>query len=228
MKEQGVNPIRSREQPADQEISIWVVEDDDLYRETISALISETGGMRCDHSFGTLEEALQALGEEYAPEIILMDIGLPGIDGIKGSMLVKEVSPATDVIILTIHGDDDKVFQAICAGASGYLLKSATPEEVVQAISDVLGGGAPLSPQIARKVLERFSLLMGPRGSSDLTRRESEILKLMVEGLTKRGIAERLFLSYYTVDTHIKNIYAKLHVHSRSGAVARALKENLL
>jgi DNA-binding NarL/FixJ family response regulator len=167
--------------------------------------------------------------EEYAPEIILMDIGLPGMDGIRGTALVKERSPATDVVILTVHEDDDKVFQAICAGASGYLLKSATPSEVVSSISEVLRGGAPLSPQIARKVLDRFTKLAGPRGNSgDLTEREREIVKLMVEALTKKQIAERLFLSYHTVDTHIKNIYAKLHVHSRGGAVARALKENLL
>ena len=220
--------LRSYADQPQQEISIWVVEDDDLYRETISALINETGGMHCDNSYGSMEDALQALEEEYAPEVILMDIGLPGIDGIRGSMLVKERSPATDVIILTVHEDDDKVFQAICAGASGYLLKSSTPEEVVQSISEVLHGGAPLSPQIARKVLDRFSQLVGPRGSSTLTEREREILKLMVDGLTKRQLADKLFLSYYTVDTHVKNIYAKLHVHTRSGAVARALKENLL
>ena len=157
-----------------------------------------------------------------------MDIGLQGMSGIEGAHRIKSISPATDLIMLTIHEEDQNVFKAICAGASGYLLKSSTSEEVIRAIKEVLHGGAPMNAQIARKVLDMFSKIAAPKGDYRLTEREKEILLLMTDGLTKKGIADKLFLSYFTVDTHLKNIYTKLHVHTRSGAVAKVLKENLL
>jgi DNA-binding NarL/FixJ family response regulator len=214
--------------PSDDRADLWVIEDDALYRGIISTLLREAEGFRCDHVFSTCEDALRALQNEAAPDIVLMDIGLPGMNGIEGTLKVKTVSPASNVIILTIHEEDDNIFQALCAGASGYLLKSSPPEEIVKALGDVVRGGAPINSQIARKVLTLFATLAGPRGESPLTEREREILKLMVEGLTAKKIAEKLFLSYRTIDTHIKNIYAKLHVHTRGGAVARALTQHLL
>jgi DNA-binding NarL/FixJ family response regulator len=209
-------------------ITLWIVEDDDLYRNGISDLLNHTEGMRCERALSSCEEALKILEKEYAPEVVLMDIGLPGISGIEGVQRIKSISPATDLIILTIHEEDDKVFKAICAGASGYLLKSSTNEEILAAIREVLGGGAPMNAQIARKVLDMFAHIAAPKGDYRLSEREKEILKLMIDGLTKKIIAERLFLSYFTIDTHIKNIYVKLQVHTRSGAVAKVLKENLL
>jgi DNA-binding NarL/FixJ family response regulator len=209
-------------------ISLWIVEDDDLYRNSISGLINQTEGMRCEHAFRSCEEALKLLEKEYAPEVVLMDIGLPGMSGIEGVQHIRSISPATDLIMLTIHEEDEKVFKAICAGASGYLLKSSTPEEITRAITDVLGGGAPMNAQIARKVLEMFSKIAAPKGEYHLTEREKEILRFMTEGLTKQAIADKLFLSYFTIDTHMKNIYQKLHVHTRSGAVAKVLKDNIL
>lgn len=209
-------------------ITLWVVEDDELYRNSICSLLNQTEGMRCERAFRTCEEALKILEKEYAPEVVLMDIGLPGMSGIEGVQRIKSISPATDLIMLTIHEEDQNVFKAICAGASGYLLKSSTSEEIIHAIKEVLGGGAPMNAQIARKVLDMFSKIAAPKGDYHLTEREKEILRLMTEGLTKKGIANKLFLSYFTIDTHLKNIYTKLQVHTRSGAVAKVLKENLL
>jgi DNA-binding NarL/FixJ family response regulator len=214
--------------PPEEDKELWVVEDDALYRKTISELLHEVEGIRCDHAFSRCEDALRALDTEPAPDVILMDLGLPGMNGIEGTTRVRELSPATRVIILTIHEDNEKIFDALCAGASGYLLKSSPPEEIERAMMEVLRGGAPINAQIARKMLAMFTHLAGPRNPSPLTQRERDILKLMVDGLTKKQIAEQLVLSYHTIDTHIKNIYAKLQVHTRGGAVAKALNDHLL
>jgi DNA-binding NarL/FixJ family response regulator len=210
------------------EISLWLVEDDELFRNAIFNFLNQTPGMRCEHAFTSCEEVLKLLEKEYAPEVVLMDIGLPGMDGIEGLKRMKAISPATDIIMLTIHEEDENVFRAICSGANGYLLKSSTSEEIINAIKEVLGGGAPMNAQIARKVLTMFSALAAPKGDYGLTEREKEILQLMTDGLTKKVIADKLFVSYFTIDTHLKNIYAKLHVHSGRGAVAKVLKEHLL
>jgi DNA-binding NarL/FixJ family response regulator len=210
------------------EISLWVIEDDDLFRNSIATLISQTHGMRCERAFSSCEEALKVLEKEFAPEVILMDIGLRGMSGIEGAKRIKAISPATDILMLTIYEEDEKVFSAICAGATGYLVKSSSSDEIIRAVREVLGGGAPMNAQIARKVLDMFSTLAAPKADYGLTSREKEILRLMTDGLTKKNIAEKLFLSYFTIDTHVKNIYAKLHVHTRSGAVGKVLKENLL
>ncbi len=214
--------------PHDEGMELWVVEDDALYRKTISELLHEVEGIRCDHTFSRCEDALRALETEPAPDVVLMDLGLPGMNGIEGTRRVREISPATRVIILTIHEDHENVFEALCAGASGYLLKSSPPEEIERGMMEVLNGGAPINAHIARKMLSMFTRLAGPRNPSPLTTREREILKLMVDGLTKKQIADQMILSYHTIDTHIKNIYAKLEVHTRGGAVAKALTDRLL
>ena len=220
--------MREEPVPSNEAMELWVIEDDALYRKTISELLQEVKGIRCDHAFSRCEDALRALDTEPAPDVVLMDLGLPGMDGIEGTRRVRELSPATRVIILTIHEDNEKVFEALCAGASGYLLKSSPPEEIERGMVEVLKGGAPINAQIARKMLAMFTHLAGSRSPSPLTKREREILKLMVDGLTKKQIAEQIILSYHTIDTHIKNIYAKLEVHTRGGAVARALTDHLL
>jgi DNA-binding NarL/FixJ family response regulator len=148
-----------------------------------------------------------------------------GIDALK---LMKSTSPGTDVIMLTIHEKNDLIFDAICAGASGYLTKGATGDEIVKAIRDVFDGGAPMNAQIARKVLRMFADLNVPQHDYGLTQREKEILSLMVDGHSMKQVADRLNVSYYTVDTHQKNIYLKLQVHTRSGAVAKVLKEHII
>ncbi|MBM2844815.1 MAG: response regulator receiver [Bacteroidetes bacterium] len=214
--------------PARDQISLWVIEDDELFRKTLVGFLNSTPGMRCERDFSSCEDALEVLRKEFAPEVVLMDIQLPGMNGIEGLRQIKSISPATDIIMLTIFEEEDKIFRAICAGANGYLLKSSPSEEIIRAIQEVLEGGAPMNAQIARRVLDMFSDLAMPKGDYNLTDREKEILRYLTEGLTKRHIAEKIFLSHYTIDTHVKNIYAKLQVHTRTGAVAKVLKEHLL
>jgi DNA-binding NarL/FixJ family response regulator len=158
---------------------------------------------------------------------VLVDVELPGIDGIEAVRRIKSLSPATLVIMLTVFDDHDKIFKAICSGASGYLLKTSSVEKIVESIRDVYAGGAAMTPRVAHSVLDMFGRLVVPQRDYGLTSREQRILELMTEGLIKKEIADRLSLSYHTVDTHLRNIYTKLHVHTRSGAVAKALKERL-
>jgi len=207
---------------------VWVVEDETLFRNTLVRVLNNTAGIQCKEAFPSVEEALKILERKSLPDVILMDIVLSGMDGILGTSRIKAIAPSVDIMILTNYSDDDKIFRALCAGASGYLLKTLPPKEIRAAIREVVDGGAPMNAQIARKVLEMFSRLSPPQGEYSLTEREKDILRHMVDGLTKRKIAESLFLSYFTVDTHVKNIYTKLHVHTRSGAVAKVLKEHLV
>jgi DNA-binding NarL/FixJ family response regulator len=205
-----------------------VVEDDPLFRKGIEGVLNRADGMRCQHAFGTAEAALDAIKTGDAPQVILMDIGLPGMTGIAALGEVKRVSPSTSIIILTIYDEDVKVFEAICAGASGYLLKTSSGKDIICGIRQVLDGGASMSPQIARRVLEMFPRTQSPHPAYHITEREQEILRLLVEGLGTKEIADRLTVSYYTIDTHLKNIYAKLYVHSGTGAVSKALREHLV
>ncbi len=207
---------------------IWVVEDNDLLRESIESAINRAEGMRCSLAVDCCEDALRELENGDAPDIVLMDIGLPGMSGIDGAGRIHELSPATQVIILTVHEDSEKIFEALCAGASGYLVKPASASSVVSAIHELTEGGVPMNAQVARKVLGMFTQLVAPRGGYGLTTREVEILNLLVEGLTQNQIAGKLFRSEHTVNTHIRNIYAKLHVRTRSSAVAKAVKERLV
>jgi DNA-binding NarL/FixJ family response regulator len=209
-------------------VSIWMVEDDALFREAVKTLLDRTPGFACERTFPSCEEALAALEIEDAPRILMMDIGLPGMSGIEGTRRVKELSPATDVLILTIYEDNERVFDAICAGASGYLLKNSTMEELVGALNQVIKGGAPMNAQIARRVLNLFARMATPQGKYELSPREKEVLNLLVDGLAEKEIANKLNVSFHTIDTHLKNIYQKLHVHTRSGVVAKVLKERLL
>lgn len=209
-------------------INIWVVEDNLRYRKSLVGLINSTEGMCCPDSFGSAEEAIDLMQKGIPPEVILLDIGLPGMNGIEGIDKFKQLSPSTLILILTIYDDTDKVFDVICAGASGYLLKDSVPEKIIEAINEVLSGGAPMNMKIAHKVLELFAQFKKKKVDYGLTEREKEILHLMVDGLTKQQIADKLFLSFHTVNTHLKNIYTKLHVNSISGAVSKVYKENIL
>jgi DNA-binding NarL/FixJ family response regulator len=211
-----------------EDIGVWVVEDDPTFRRSLQELLRTTPGMRCEHAFRRCEDALVALKDKGPPEIMLVDIGLPGMSGIEGIRKMKDLSPATEFVVLTVHEERQNVFDAICAGATGYLVKNLPSETIVEKIRESARGGAPMDPLIARRVLE---LVTGQGGRGDaygLTDREQEILTLMVKGLTRVDIAEKLFISPPTVNTHSRNIYQKLHVHTRGGAVAKALKERLV
>ena len=209
--------------------SVWLVEDRLEYRETIEDLLDYEEDLICSRSFATCEAMFEALLDEPPPDIVLMDIVIPdhmsGIDGVKK---LHQMLPDVHVVMLTNYSDDDKIFQALCNGASGYLLKLAEPEKVIEAVYEARSGGVVMSPQIARRVLTMFTQYAVPSKNYNLTERELEVLRLLVDGLKKKEIADELFLAFATIDTHMRNIYIKLHVHSRTEAVVKALRERLI
>jgi DNA-binding NarL/FixJ family response regulator len=207
---------------------VWIVEDNSLYLDTTRDLINDQADLCCPFAAQDCERALARVADGEVPDIVLMDIELPGMNGIAGARRLRELAPSARVIMLTVHEERDTVFEAIQAGATGYLLKSSPAERLIEAIREVRDGGAPLNAHIARKILDTLGGAPAGREAYGLTARESEILQLMVDGLTMRKIADALHVSPHTVDTHIRNVYAKLHVHSRGGAVAKALKERLV
>jgi DNA-binding NarL/FixJ family response regulator len=182
----------------------------------------------CPAAFATGPDAVAALGPGPHPDIVLLDIELPGMSGLDAIPLIRAAAPAVRVIILTVFEDDDKIFRAICAGAAGYLLKLAPVEELVATIEQVRGGGAPLNARIAERVLRMFTTRPNTPEPYGLSDREREVLELLVNGLTKKEVAARLGLSVHTVTTYVRNVYEKLHVHTRSQAVAKALREKLV
>jgi DNA-binding NarL/FixJ family response regulator len=215
--------------PAPAPISVWLIEDHADFRKMVAWQINQIADLRCTDSFSTCEEALSALPKGPVPQVILCDVGLPGMGGIAGISAIKALSPSSHIIMLTVHDDPHKVFGAICAGASGYLLKDASEETLTAAIYEVLQGGAPMNPRVARLVLERFAREnTAPRDDYGLSGREREVLELMVQGLIKKEIAARMGVSHHTVNNHLRSIYEKLHVHTRGGAVAKAIHERLL
>ncbi len=223
-----MNQPTFRNIPQDDKRTVWIVEDNEEFGRQLAGLLNLSDSFLCDQVFTACEPAVELLRSDALPDLILMDIGLPGMSGIEGVREVKTVAPSVEVVILTVFEDSEKVFQAISAGASGYLHKSATLETIVESLKSILAGGAPINPQIARRMLEMFAQFSAPHGNYHLSPREKEILGLLVDGLTKKEIAEKLFLSFHTIDNHLRNIYGKLQVQKRSGAVAKALKERLL
>jgi DNA-binding NarL/FixJ family response regulator len=207
--------------------SVWTVEDNEGYRSTLVRVINQSERVRCAQAFSSCEEAVAALRRETQPDVILLDIHLPGMSGVDGVREFKSVAADTEIVMLTMYSHHSAVFQALCAGASGYLLKTATPETIVQSISDVVNGGAPMSPQIARSVLTLFAQHNPANSDYGLSAREKAVLELLVKGQTKKEIADQIEISYHTVDKHVRGIYSKLHVHSLSAAVAKAVKEKL-
>jgi len=208
---------------------VIIIEDNELLRDSLMEAINKSSSINCSNAFGSGEAALEFIeSEELVPDIILLDIGLPGMSGIELIPELKKLSPSSKIIIITIHDDDENVFNAICAGASGYLLKDLSSNGIVNSISEVMNGGAPMNSHIAKKILNMFRDQNIKSSGYSLSDREKEILALLVDGLSKKQIAENIFLSHHTVDSHIRNIYAKLEVHSRSSAISKAIKEKLL
>jgi DNA-binding NarL/FixJ family response regulator len=208
-------------------ITVWLVEDSNTFRKAVARLLNDSPGLDCPHQFSNPEDALAALMDGAVADVIMLDVELPGMNGIEAVRRIKAVSPATRIIMLTALDSHDQIFRAICAGATGYLLKTSSAEKIIESIREVHAGGAPMTPQVARSVLDMFARLAVPQHDYGLTVREQTILELMVQGLIKKEIAAHISLSYHTVDTHLRNIYTKLHVHTRTGAVAKALKERL-
>jgi DNA-binding NarL/FixJ family response regulator len=215
---------RSPETP----IRVVIIEDLREVREGLAMLIGGTGGFHCAASYRTMEDALAGIAAA-APNVILTDIGLPGMNGIEGTRLLRDRFPAVPILALSVYDDDENVFNAICAGASGYLLKNTAPARLLESLTEVVNGGAPMSPDIARRVITLFREFRPPeRATYHLTPQETELLKLMVEGHHYKTAAREMNISINTVSFHLKHIYEKLQVHSKSEAVAKALRERLI
>lgn len=204
-------------------ITTAVVEDDRGSREALRAVLSEADGFCCTGAFGSAEEAIGML-PELLPDVVLMDIQLPGRSGIETIELLKETMPGTDFIMLTVLDDEESVFGSLCAGAAGYLLKDSSVTDILDAIRTVHHGGSVITPGIARLIIDSFR----PQSAPGLSTRESEVLRRLCDGENYRSIAEALFISSNTVKAHIKRIYGKLHVHTRAEAVKRALRDRLV
>ena len=214
-----------------EKIRVWLVEDNEVFRRNVQRVINGLDEMVCNGSFESAESTFAALQSHPAPDVILLDVQLPGIDGIVALGKLKEVVPDTRVIILTVFDDADKIFRAVCAGASGYVLKASGTDKIGEAIRQVMGGGATMTPQVAKKVLDAFAnseLMPGAKGDYGLTAREQEILRLLAEGLLKKEIAAALSIRVNTVSTHLRRVYDKLHVNTNTGAVAKALREGII
>ncbi|OEK02873.1 DNA-binding response regulator [Roseivirga sp. 4D4] len=204
-------------------IRLNIVEDDPEIRNNLALIINTSEGMICERTFENAESFLENL-EAQKPDIVLMDISLPGMTGIQAVEKMKEKAPKAEALMLTVHQDDQLVFDSLCAGASGYLVKSTPPLRIIDAIREAVGGGAPMSTSIARMVVKSFS----KKTESDLTEREMDVLDQLCQGKSYKLIADALFISQDTVRSHIKSIYKKLEVNSKSEAVAKALKDRLV
>lgn len=204
-------------------IDVAIIEDDRVIRENLKNLLQNSGDLNCTGSFEKCEDAFEEL-KKNKPDVILMDIKLPGIDGIEGMKKLKTFLPETDFIMLTVHEESELVFKALKSGATGYLDKSASDQKISEAIQEVYDGGAPMTSRIARLVFNSF------KGAepSDLTNREKDVLESLVSGNTYKEIAYNLKITVGTVRHHIKAIYRKLHVHSKSEAVVKAIKDNIV
>jgi DNA-binding NarL/FixJ family response regulator len=205
-------------------ITVGIVEDDAVLRSTLTRLVDETPNLRCVAACASGEEALQKI-PALAPNVVLMDLNLPQMSGTECIRRLKDLLPATQVIVLTVYEDSEHIFRALKAGASGYLLKRSEPEEVIEAIKNAKEGGAPMSSQIARRVVHSFHEPSAPgQITTALTERETEILSLLSKGFANKEIADKLTISLPTVRTHLRHIYEKLHVRSRTEAIVKYLK----
>jgi len=208
-------------------LNVWLIEDHKIYGQRLMLALNRMDGINCTHRFTACEDAFNSLRRAEKPQVILLDVGLPGISGIEGIAGFNKQAPEASIVILTVFEDDDKIFRAICAGASGYLLKTSSVEDIAVALRVAGSGGSPINPRIARRVLEMFSKANPPQQDYGLTPREHEILQLLVQGYTIKDAAGQLQIGYYTADEYIRNVYKKLQVKSRGSAIAKAVKEGI-
>ena len=211
-------------------ISVAIVEDNKTIREGLTALINGTPGYSCVGSFPDCEKFLNNL-EQINTDVVLMDIGLPGMSGIDGVKKAKQINPDLNILMLTIYEESNVVFEALCAGACGYLVKKTPPARLLEAIREIHEGGSPMTSHIARQIISVFQKNKNTNGQTsqyDLTEREKEVLKYLADGYNYQEIADKIFISVDTVRHHIRNIYKKLHVHSQSEAVAKAIRKGLI
>jgi DNA-binding NarL/FixJ family response regulator len=205
-------------------ISISIVEDNEQLRGTLCRLINKAEGFRCISQYGTAEAALEGLPKDK-PEVVLMDINLPGINGVECVRRLKQVAPQIAAVMLTAYEDTENIFNALAAGANGYLLKRAPRAELLDALREVCRGGSPMTTHIARKVVQSFQKAgVSPQPTENLSQREQEVLDCLSQGFLYKEIAEKLGISYETVHTYIRRIYEKLQVRTRTEAVAKFLR----
>lgn len=205
-------------------IHVAIIEDQREIRQGLRALIDGTAGYRVSGCFRSMEEAIAEIAHG-SPEVILVDIGLPGMSGIEGIPILREHCPNARVLVLTVYDDDERIFGALCAGASGYLLKNTPPTRLLESLRDAVAGGGPMSPEIAHRVIAVFrDFRPVPSANHELTPHELRLLKLLSEGHNYKSAAGEFNVSVNTISYHMKRIYEKLHVHSKSEAVAKALR----
>jgi len=227
MLEQMTNTV-IMEVPLPPLIEVAIVEDRREIRESLALLIGGTDGFKCVGSYRSMEEALDKL-KHHQPHLLLSDIGLPGMSGIEGVAILKERYPDLLILMLTVYDDDERIFDAMCAGASGYLLKKTPPARLLDSLREVASGGAPMSPEVARRVIALFREIRPPdRADYELTPHETRLLKLLVQGHNYKTAAAELGVTVHTVSFHLRSIYEKLQVHSKSEAVAKALQNRLV
>ena len=214
--------------PTADSIAVALVDDEPAIRRGLAMLINGTPGYHCTGTFGSVADALREVGREL-PDVMLLDINLPGIPGSEGARVFHETYPSIQILMLTVYDEDEHIFESICNGASGYLLKRTPPSELLGAIRDVHRGGSPMSPEVARKVVQLFRKT-GPLEKIDhnLTPHEVRLLGLLADGYSYQAAANRLDVSINTIRDYIRNIYDKLHVHSKTEAVRKALKGRII
>lgn len=209
-------------------IKVAIIEDRREAREGLAMLINGTNGYSCMGSFRSMEEALAAIDSDL-PDIALVDIGLPGMSGIEGIRILRGRHSNLPLIMLTVYEDDERIFDALCAGACGYLLKKTPPVRLLESIREAVAGGSPMSPEIARRVITLFREIRPPKNADyGLTPHETRLLKLLVEGHNYKTAAQELKVSVNTISFHMRHIYEKLQVHSKSEAVSKALRNRLI
>ena len=209
-------------------LKVAIVEDQPRIRESLRILIGGTEGFRCTADFESMEDALARIGGDL-PDVALVDIGLPGMSGIDGIRALKKSYPGLTVLMLTVYDDDKRIFDALCAGACGYLLKKTPPARLLECLQEAAGGGAPMSPEVARRVVSLFREIRPPEDAGcQLTPHEIRLLKLLVEGHNYKTAAAELKLSVNTIRFHMKSVYEKLQVHSKSEAVAKGLRQRIV
>jgi DNA-binding NarL/FixJ family response regulator len=214
------------------EIRVAIFEDNKLVRDALEAILNGTQGFKCSGTFADVNNLERDI-KRSQPDVVMMDIELPGMNGIEATEIIQEKFPCVKILIQTVFDDSEKIFNALCAGASGYILKNDPPSKLLQAVHEVFNGGAPMSSSIAKKMLQFFqnkNVILIPIEAIDyqLSEREKEILTLMTGGHNFKTIAEKSFISYETVRTHVKKIYKKLHVASRSEAILKAQQQRLV
>jgi DNA-binding NarL/FixJ family response regulator len=209
-------------------LKVALVEDQPRIRESLGILIGGTDGFRCTAEFACMEDALAKIGGDL-PDVALVDIGLPGMNGVDGIRELKKSYPALTVLMLTVYDDDKRIFDALCAGACGYLLKKTPPARLLECLQEAASGGSPMSPEVARRVVSLFREIRPPEDAEyHLTPHEIRLLKLLVEGHNYKTAAAELSLSINTIRFHMKSIYEKLQVHSKSEAVAKGLRQHIV